>query len=286
LRRGRDASPEIFAVFPAKLETLPDIGLGTVALAIVAVCALIAAGRGLVRLFLGVFLLASSVLAGFLTWQHAPGLARQWIEPPAWLPSVLAPAAGILTFLALRWLLRILADPLGRGRAPAETAPRPGPLRLAFIMLTSVIPAAVVVFLVAAVLRHAGSLSELRTAAESRAGGEAPPLSQWLVRTKTAIDQAIPPEWFQFVDPLTDNARLAVAKWIAADAAERGAGDSPEPVIDTATGDPIPRAIIVDDEDLRELARSGRYAEMLRDPRIDKALEDPATRRAVLGAEP
>jgi len=264
------------------LDTIPDISLGTAALIVVAACAVIAAARGLARLFLGVFLLASSVLAGFWMWQYGPTLVRQWIDPPpSWIASLIALATGILTFFGLHWVLRILTDPLGRKKEGRENVKKRTTIRRAFAVLTSVIPAAVVLFVIAAVLRHAGSISELRTFAETRAGAETQPVPSFLARLKDSIESSIPSGWFQFIDPLTDEARLALAKWIAV-----GPHAPPEPVIDPDTGNPLPRASLVDDEELRDLARRGRYSEILRDPRIDAALEDPATRRAVLSIKP
>jgi uncharacterized membrane protein required for colicin V production len=265
----------------SNLQTIPDISLGTAALIIVAACALIAAVRGLARLFLGVFLLAAAVLAGFWMWQFGPALARQWIDPPPpWLASLIAVATGVGTFFGLRWILRVLTDPLGRKKAQSDDE-KPTTIRRAIGVLVSVVPAAIVLFVIAAVLRHAGSISELRTFAETRAGTASEPVPSFLARLKGSIESSIPSSWFQLVDPLTDEARLALAKWIAI-----GPHTPPEPVVDPDTGQPVPRAALVEDEELRELARRGRYSEILRDPRIDAALEDPATRRAVLSIKP
>lgn len=266
----------------ATLDTIPDISLGTTALIIVAACAVIAAARGLARLFLGVFLLAAAVLSGFWMWQFGPTLARQWIDPPPpWLATLIAVVTGILTFFGLRWILRVLTDPLGRKKTDSGKERKPSTIRRAVGVLVSIIPAAIILFVIAAVLRHAGSISELRTFAETRAGATSEPVPSFLARLKTSIESSIPSDWFQFIDPLTDDARLALAKWIAV-----GPHEPPEPVLDPDTGQAVPRAALVEDEELRDLARRGRYSEILRDPRIDAALEDPATRRAVLSIKP
>jgi hypothetical protein len=263
------------------LDNIPDVSLGTAALVIVAACAVVAAARGLARLLLGVTLLAVPVLAGFWMWQYGPALARQWIDPPpSWLASVIAVATAVLAFIGLRWVMRTLADPLGR-RPPGVDEPRPGTIRRATAVLTSVVPAAIVCFVIAAVVRHAGSISELKTFAESRAGAASEPVPSFLARLKNSIEASIPADWFRVIDPLTDEGRLALAKWIAV-----GPAEPPEPVIDPKTGKQVPRANLVDDPELRELARRGRYSDILRDPRIDAALDDPATRRAVMTIRP
>jgi hypothetical protein len=263
------------------LDSIPDLSLGTAALVIVGACAVVAAARGLLRLLLGVGLLAASLLAGFWMWQHGPALAREWVDPPPpWLASLIAVATALLTFAGLRWVLRTVIDPLG-AKKNAEQAPRPGIVRRAAAVLASVVPAGLVCFVAAAVIRHAGSISELRTFAESRAGAASEPVPSFLARLKTSIENSVPAAWFQLIDPLTDEARLALAKWIAV-----GPHEPPEPVRDPTTGEPVPRALIVEDAELRDFARRGRYSDILRDPRIDAALDDPATRRAVLTIRP
>jgi len=269
------------SVLALALDSIPDISLGTAALVIVGACAVVAAARGLARLVLGVLLLAASALAGFWMWQHGPALAREWIDPPPpWLASLIAVATAGLTFFGLRWVLRTVLDPLGR-KKDAEPADRPNVVRRAAAALASLIPAAIVCFIAAAVIRHAGSISELRTFAESRAGAASEPVPSFLARLKNSIENSIPSGWFHAIDPLTDEARLALAKWIAV-----GPHEPPEPVVDPDTGKPVPRAVIVEDPELRDFARRGRYSDILRDPRIDAALDDPATRRAVLTIEP
>ena len=79
-----------------------------------------------------------------------------------------------------------------------------------------------------------------------------------------------------WLDPLTTEPRLQLAKMIAA------SQNKPlEPVIDPETGRPYPRAIIVDDPELLDLARKGRFSTLLRHPLLSEALKDPLIRQAI-----
>ena len=87
---------------------------------------------------------------------------------------------------------------------------------------------------------------------------------------KISVEKSIPPAWLKLIDPLADPSRLALAKIITEQAQPPRA-----PVIDPLTGKPIPRAIIVNDPELQNLAREGRFATLLRSPLLTKALNDP-----------
>jgi hypothetical protein len=52
-------------------------------------------------------------------------------------------------------------------------------------------------------------------------------------------------------------------------------------VTDPQTGRPYPRAIIVDDPELMDLAREGRFSTLLRHPLLSEALKDPMIRQAL-----
>ena len=257
-------------------DIIPGLSLGTAALVVIAACMAIAAASGIVRLLIGVSLLAASILAGFWTWQHGPAYVKAWIDPaPPWLASVLAVVAGILTFWMLLRVVRIVTNPFGRERTEKHRAPH-GPIARTFSMALSLIPAAVLCFLGAALIRHFGSISELKAYAATQSGAAAKPAAVWLAEMKKAIDATLPADWFRRIDPLTNDARLAIAKWIAANP-----NPPPKPEIDPETGAPIPRAVVVPDPALQKLARDGHYSRLLRDPGIDLALKDPETRKAV-----
>ena len=212
---------------------------------------------------------------------HAPAIAGGWFpNPPGWFAGTLTAATALGTFFLLRMIVRTVARPVPADDSAAERPPIvPRSLRV----LLSLVPAAVLCFLGATLIRHAGSVADLRSFALAQAGGiDTGSVPSFLTRLKESLDQSLPPEWFRLIDPLTDDARLALAKWITA----RAGGDSKSPAIDPATGLPIPRAIIVDDPELQDLARSGRFSEILRDPRLDAALADPQVRRTILDKPP
>lgn len=263
--------------------SIPELSLGAAAVVIAGGCAALAAARGLARLLLGTGMFAASVLAGFWMWQHGPALVRGWVNPPPpGLTASAAAATAVLSFLLLRRLLRTLADPLGHGQRPGPPR-RPGTIRRALAALASLLPAALLCFVAAALVRHAGTISELKTFAEAPAATTTThPAPTYLTRLKYAIESAIPPAWFHRIDPLADDARLALAKWIVA----RPGTPPDDPPRDPASGQPVPRALIVEHPDLLDLARRGRYADILRDPRLDAAIRGPASRRAAANPRP
>ena len=79
-----------------------------------------------------------------------------------------------------------------------------------------------------------------------------------------------------WLDPMASEPRLRLAKMIAA-----GSAKPLEPVINPETGRPYPRAIIVDDPELLNLARDGRFSTLLRHPLLSEALKDPLIRQAL-----
>ena len=256
-------------------ELVPVLTLGVGALVVIALCMAIAAVRGAVRLLLGVGLLAAAVLSAFWVWQHGPEFVNPWIDPvPDWLASGMAAAAGLVVFFALRSVLVIITHPFGS--KDSDNDARKGPVSRTVSMLFSLVPAAVLCFLGVLLIRHFGTISELKAYSARQSGEIAKPASLWLADLKNAIDKTLPAGWFERLDPLTNDARLAIAKWIAT-----SPKPAPDPEIDPATGEPIPRAIPVPDPELQKLVRQGRYSTLLRDPRIDTALENPETRRAV-----
>ncbi len=84
------------------------------------------------------------------------------------------------------------------------------------------------------------------------------------------MEAAVPESLLKMLDPLTDPSRLNLAKLVASQT-----DSSPTPVIDPRTGKPIPRAIIVEDRELQNLARDGKFGTLLRHPLLTKALADP-----------
>ncbi len=243
---------------------LTHLNLGTAALLIFAVCAIYVTLRGIWRMLLGTLVLAASAGLAFYAWQHGP----------EWSLAVLGKTSGFITtalpvivFLAamflIRKILKFVASPFTGG----DAAPRSFtnlPMRL-FLAL---IPAVILWFIGATLVHHAGSIAEIRDAA----GGGTPEVksSAFLQRMKAEVEKLVPADWLARLDPLSAPARVALAKLIAAQSAPQH-----EPVIDPATGQPIPKAIRVEDADLDNLAEKHDYATLLRHPNLTKILNDP-----------
>lgn len=241
-------------------DSIPQISLGTAALVIFAICAGFILLRGVTRMLVGVLVLCGSAWAGFRVWQVAPSLAIDWTgKPVAWISTGLPVIAFIASFLILRGITRFIARPFGK--SDEERPKRSAGQRLALIAF-ALIPAAAIWLTGATFVHHAGSIAEIKS---STGESSDPSLIQQL---KDSVATIIPAAWLQKLDPLADPQHLSLAKLIAS-------RNEPEPVIDPETGKPYPRAIIVDDPALQELASEGRMSTLLRHPLFQKALEDP-----------
>lgn len=253
------------------LERIPDISLGTAALLIFGAIASLAVLRGLLRVLWGCVALSLSCLAAFFVWQHAPALSRDLFgrEIPAlsWGISIVT---FLLAALLLRQLARLFFAPLRKPDKEVADKNRRSPVRWAFTLLLSLIPTALVWFAGATLLRHAGSVAEIRSFAES---GQLPEHTAFLAQLKQRIEGAIPAGWFSSVDPLADDARLKLAKLISA------AEDPPRAI--PVLQEEQTRDLILADPELRRLAEEGRYSEILRDPRLDRLLENDNLREVL-----
>jgi hypothetical protein len=250
------------------LQSIPQVSLGTAALLIFGACASLAVLRGLFRILAGSLVLCASGFAGFFAWRHAPAMASGFTghEMP-WL-SIAAPAfAGLVTFLLLRLLTRFLARPFGKPDPQIAEKNRKSPVRWAFTLLFSLIPASLLWFTGAAALRNVGSVAEIRRYVEG-AEGE-PARSAFVAELKASIDRVLPEAWFRNFDPLANEARVTLAKLIAL-------GDSgPAPKAIPVMEEPELRTLILHDPELRALAKQKRYADILRDPRLDHVMANP-----------
>jgi hypothetical protein len=244
---------------------LPPFNLATAALVIFALCAGFVMIRGIWRMLLGTLVLAASAGAAFYVWQHGP----------EWSLAVLGKTSGFITmalpvivFLAamvvIRTILKFVASPFTGGGDQAPKSFTNLPLRLVFAL----IPAGLLWLIGATLVHHAGSIAEIRGAADPAAPVSA--TSAFLQRMKTAVENALPAGWLAVLDPLTEPTRVALAKLIATQSAPEY-----EPVIDPATGKPIPRAVLVEDPALDSLAKDQDFATLLRHPNLTKILNDP-----------
>ncbi|MGE9270975.1 MAG: hypothetical protein ACQKBU_09260 [Verrucomicrobiales bacterium] len=269
------------------LESLPQLSLGTAGLLIFGAIASLAVLRGLLRILWGTLVLCLAGFLAFLTWQNSPDLPLPWVDAgPSWMPLALPPAVFFLTVIVLRTLSRWVVKPLGDSNDEAERNRR-SPLRWATTLLFSLAPTLALWFGGATLLRHWGSVAEVRqyveksvaSAVESSSTEEgdsfnpSPALAFW-VGLKDAVEDVFPKEWFSLVDPLADEARIQLAKLISV-------AETPPPKAIPVLETPEIQELILEDEHLRRLAKEGRYAEVLRDPRLDRVLENEDLREVL-----
>ena len=248
-------------------DSIPQISLGTAVLVIFLVCAGFVMLRGMARMLIGTAVLALSAWIGFLVWQQAPVLSVEWFGKSMGIITTGLPIAAFLcSFILIRKIGKMITKPFGENR-DSEGHP-PSLTRIAFRLLLALIPTAVICLIAAGFIHHTGSIAEVRSVSEKSPPENKP--SHFSKNLKDSIERTLPESWLKFLDPLADPERLSLAKTIAARSNKPLA-----PAIDPETGQPIPRAIIVDDPDLQKLAREGKFGTLLRHPLLTKALKDP-----------
>ncbi len=251
-------------------DSIPQISLGTAALVIFMACAGFVMLRGLARMLVGTVVLALSAWIGFAVWREAPAMSLQYLgKTDAWLAYGLPLAAFLVSFALLRWTAKTIARPFGRKEDETGSSSS-----LSVRLLLALIPTAILWTIGVVLVHHTGSIAELRAHAGAKPGIDQSTPAKFTQRLKQSIDTALPESWLRKLDPLADPARMALAKEIAARASEPR-----EPAIDPATGKPIPRAIIVEDPELQNLAREGKFGTLLRHPLLGKWLEQPKPQR-------
>ncbi|MEP4079628.1 hypothetical protein [Haloferula sp.] len=261
------------------LESIPQLSLGTAAALIFGAIASLAVLRGLLRILWGTTVLCLAGLAAFYSWQNSHSLALQWFKhEPTWFSIALPLLAFTLTFFLLRALGRFVVRPLGEPNEEIAEKNRKSPVRWAVTLLLSLIPTSLLWFAGATLVRHAGSVAEIKTYAEGLSQEPVSERTAFLAKLKQDIENAIPSDWFMGVDPLTSDLRLTLAKLISS-------ADEPAPKAIAVLEEPEMKALILGDPELRKLAREGRYSEILRDPRLDRMLENDNLREVLRGLE-
>lgn len=253
-------------------DSIPQFSLGTAVLIIFAVCAGFVLLRGMTRMFVGTVVLGLSAWLGFQVWQQAPALAFDWTgKSLPWLTTTLPVAAFLGSFVILRKIATVIARPFGK--TPAESPPN-SLARLAFRLAFALIPTALICLIGATFIHHTGSVAEIRAYSDKATGMSETKPDGFSQQLKKSVEATIPESWLTRLDPLTQPSRLNLAKLIAAQS------EAPlEPAIDPQTGKPIPRAIIVDDPQLQNLAREGKFGTLLRHPLLTKSLADPKVKK-------
>ncbi len=251
-------------------DITPQLSLGTAALVIFALCFGFILLRGLARILLGTAALAASAWLAFMVWQAAPEFSLMLFGKSApWFNTGLPAAVFIIAWLLLRMVIRQLCGFFStphEDRLPA----RRSFFGLAVLLMLALIPTAVLWLMGVAVVHHFGAIAEVREYANPSEPARQGLLNRQSIAVKSSIEPTILGSWLRKLDPLADPARLKLAKIIGAQSKK-----PLEPVIDPATGKPIPRAIIVEDPELQNLAREGKFGTLLHHPLLTKTLNDP-----------
>ncbi len=253
------------------IGSLPDISLGTAALIIFILCVGYMFIRGLARTLVNTAFFTVSAWIGFRVWQQAPALALEWTgsSSPLWITTGLP----ILAFLASFYLLRKIINFFRISGSAEHAGPRSSG-QLMFRLLIALIPAVLFCLTAATFLHHATSVAEIREFAQP--GGADSAESNLAKGFKESLSSAIPGALLDWLDPLASDPRMKLVKMIVA-----GEDRQLEPVINPETGEPYPRATIIDDPELQSLAREGRFSTLLRHPLLSEALKDPKIRQAL-----
>jgi hypothetical protein len=254
--------------------SLDSINLTTVALAIFVICAGFVLLRGALRIMLGSFVLCVSAWVAFRVWQITPNLSQEWFHRPMpWLAMLLPGVVFIIVFLIGRFVVKMIASPFqkeGQERKPLTL------VRLITSAIFTLVPTGFIGSIAALLINHAGSVEEIKGAHGKTTSSGPSHLAQNL---KASVNKIIPLEWLKILDPQADPSRVALAKLIAS----QSENDKKPAIIDPATGKPIPRAIIVNDPALQNLAREGDFSTLLNHPLLTKALKDPKVQQALKG---
>ena len=253
-------------------DSIPQLSLGTAALIIFAVCAGFVLLRGMTRMVVGTLVLGLSAWIGFLAWQQAPSLSVEWTgKSLPWFTTGLPVAAFLVAFFVIRKIAKVIARPFGK--STDQEKPR-SIIRIAFRLVLALVPTSLLCLIGATLIHHTGSVAEVRAYSEKSTGTPETTPVGFSQKLKASIEAVLPASWLKALDPLTQPSRLTLAKLIAAQS------ESPnQPLIDPQTGKPVPRAIIVSDPDLQNLAREGKFGTLLRHPLLTKALADPKTQK-------
>ena len=246
---------------PADTTAVSHMSLGAIVLVITAGCAAFALLRGAFRLILATALLAAALFVAYWVWMETPGLGESMLKhPPAWFPFILPALAGSATFMMLRKTMRLILKPFGTvGGTPSSFFGK------IFSLSFSLVPTALLCLSSATVIRHVGTIHEIKN-----------PQSQAIsALMKKTIDQYIPPAWLQRLDPLTDPSRITLAQLLAL------ASEEHIPRAIPVAESELIRTTVLNDPKLQKLSKEQRFSDVLRDPAIERALNDPRIVKAL-----
>lgn len=253
-------------------ESIPQISLGTAALVIFLICVGFVFLRGIVRMLFGVLILGGSLWTAFLVWQETP----EWTialmgKPVDWVSIALPVVAFLGTFLISRLVINFFLRPFKQSSDSGARTPG----GIVFRLILAVVPTGFLWLIGATLVHHFGSIAEIEKSTDKK-GTKEPALLDRFSELKNAIAAVVPADWLKKLDPLADPNHLSLAKLIAAQPDSKL-----PPVIDPDTGKPYPRAIVVDEPELQNLASDGRFSTLIRHPLFQKALNDPKVQQAI-----
>jgi hypothetical protein len=239
----------------ADITAVSQLGLGAIALVIIAGCTAFALLRGVFRLALSTALLVAALFVAYWVWIINPGLGESMLKhPPAWFPFILPALAGFATFMMLHKIMRFILKPFGAVDGTPSSF-----FGKIFSLSFSLVPAALLCLFIAMVIRHVGTIHEIKN-----------PQSQTIsALMKKTIDQYIPPAWLQQLDPLTDPTRITLAQLLAM------ANEEHIPRAIPVADSELIRTTVLNDTKLQKLSKERRFGDVLRDPALDRALKDP-----------
>jgi hypothetical protein len=243
------------------MPSVPQLSLGSAALVIFAVCVGLVLLRGMARVLVGTLVLGVSAWLAFLVWQAAPDLSLDWTGKSSSAITLGLPAAAFLgAWFVLRKLAQFAANPFGGASRPRAAVPLTAG-RLVFRLVFALIPSGLVGLIAVTVAHHAGAVAEIRSHAEQAAGLDEASVTRYFRDLRTAIEAVVPTRLLAYLDPQGEPARVAEAK----DIADRSANEAP-------------RAIILDEPELTQLARKGKYGDLLRHPVLTRPRPKAANR--------
>lgn len=249
------------------LESIPHVSLGASLLIIFLICVGLVLLRGMAKILVGSVIVAASAWVAWMTWQLSPILCFKLLgKSDGILVLILPVIAFALSFWLILTALRFLLLPFEMFQS--DQRPKTS---LLTGLLVAVIPTFVLFLIAASLIHHFGTVEEVRAFAKSEKNGKA---QSYLHSFKTSLDSILPDSWMRKLDPMTDPDRVKAAMLVT-----HRSHREPTPIIDPETGHPYPRAIVVDDPELQNLARQGRFGALIRHPLLTKALDEPNVRK-------
>ena len=254
----------------SSIQAIPHLNLGVTVLAILLICLGLVLLRGIAKIIVGSAILAASAWIALVTWQISPALCYELLGKSdgflVFTPPILAFG---LSFWLLVKALRFILTPFEM----FQSGERPK-TSLFSGLLVALVPTFVLFLITASLIHHFGTVEEVRSFALSSSTTATPSSRGYIKNFKQSIDSIVPDSWLRKLDPLTDPDRVQTAKLVT-----RRTQQEPAPVIDPETGQPYPRAIIVDDPELQNLVRQNKFGALLRHPILTKATQDPIVQK-------